>query len=571
MHKPTLLLACAVLIGCSTAAPTDGGSDVDAGIVDAGIIVDAGLIDGGRITIVTSDDGKLTLEVSEATGVDPSTLTARRRSAPELVGRDDVVLAYELSPDGTRFAAPVTVRFRGSAGDMGYFLSDAGDELVGPYVMPGVRQTDGGREPLGSPALAFELSDGGASFSGTLTHFTDVELVKPDHERFVGNIAVGFMGLGQPALAPSMPIVGLRFWLTKQVGIPGGLELFDLRGTQEVTAPQEFAFHGGLPLALAAGKHFAFNNVPEISMHGGLITGPANSSGSTTLKANLKLGTEIHFGFIGVPELSLSATVALGLRFQGCTETRTGPGSAEAGRSVGLGQLHGIPYARTCERGRFGLFTAPTPSSTGLRDEASTNPSTFTLATTVEDSPWRIFTTGLSPLYHFSILSCGANDWGHTVCPTPAALPLEGDFVVLSTVMGGDVPLADPANRYIYSFVFDADNVSANNYRAPARYPKDFYDDTDRWYEASWVPGGAWVLTAKTARGGTVTQVPTAARLVLSGDTIFFIAPRSEFDVAKPRWRFTAFRHKGDYGLNPPYDWNGDVEPPVGMPLFEFP
>lgn len=563
MHTPTLLLTCAVLVGCSTVAPSDGGIDVDAGRLDA-----------GRITIVTSDDGKLSLEVSEATGVDPSTLTARRRSAPELVGRDDVLLAYELSPDGTRFSAPVTVRFRGSAGELGFFMSDAGDELVGPYVLPGVRQTDGGREPLGSPALAFELSDGGASFSGTLTHFTDVELVKPDHERFVGNLAIGFMGVGDvkyPALAPTTPIVGLRFWITKQVGIPSGLGLFDLSGTQEVTEPLGFALHGGVPIALAAGKHYAFNVIPEVSMHGGLVSGPVGSTGSTTLKANLKLGSEIHFGFIGVPELSLQATVALGLRFQGCTETRTGPGSAEAGRSVSLAMLHGIPYARTCERGRFGLFTAPTPSSTGLRDEASTNPSTFTLATTVEEMPLQIFTSTLSSLYYFSILSCGANDWGHTVCPTPATLPLEGDFVVLSTVMGGDVPLADPANRYIYSFVFDADNVSANNYRAPPRYPKDFYDDTDRWYEASWVPGGAWVLTAKTARGGTVTQVPTAARLVLSRDTIFFIAPRSEFDVPKPKWRFTAFRHKGDYGLNPPYDWNGDVEPPVGMPLFEVP
>ncbi len=576
MIRLTLILFVAVLTGCVQMTFADAGDQDagarDAGERDAGSDADAGSSDGGRVTIVTSDDGKLTLEVGEAAGVNPSILTARRRSAAELAGRDDVVLAYELGPDGARFAAPVTVRFQGSWRELGFALSDGGLELEGPFVVPGLLQTDGGREPLTTPSLALNLSDGGASFSGTLTHFTDLELVQPDHERLIGRLGLSFLGIAPPPEAPVMHVVGLRMWFPRYESLPLGLGLTSMTGTQTVSPPLSFASRAGNPIALLANEHVNVQGQPELSMHGSPITGPPGAGGSTEFRALLKLTPEVHFGFVSVPELSFKATLDLQLGHQaGCTATRTGPGAAQAGRSIGLGLLHGVPMERTCLRSIFGLTPGPIIHSTGLRSEASTNPSTFTLATSIQDAPFTIFTGTLSALYYFSVLSCGPNDWGLTVCPTPATRPPEGAFVVLSTVMGGAVPLADATNRYVYAFVFDSDGVSANNYRAPPNYPSDFYDDTDRWYEASWTPGGSWVLTAKTARGGTIMQVPTAARMVLSGDTLFFIAPRGEFDVATPKWRFTAFRHKGDHGLNPPYDWNGDVEPPVGRPLFEFP
>lgn len=577
MIRLTLILFVAVLTGCVQTNFADAGDQdagaLDAGERDAGIAADAGRSDGGRVTIVTSDDGKLTLEVSEAAGVNPSVLTARRRSAAELAGRDDVVLAYELGPDGTRFAAPVTVRFQSSWRELGFAFADGGLELEGPFVVPGLRQTDGGREPLATPSLGFDLSDGGASFAGTLTHFTDLELVQPDHERLLARLGLSFLrGVEPPPEAPIMHVVGLRLWFTKQEGLPPGLGLSSMSGAQSITPPLSFASRAGTPIALLADGHENVQRQPELSMHGSPITGPAGAAGSTELSALLKLSPEVHFGFVSVPELSLKATLSLQLgSAPGCTGTRTGPGAAEAGRSIGLGLLHGVPMERTCLRAIFGLTPGPIRHSTGLRTEASTNASTFGLSTSIQEAPWTLLTGSLSALYYFSVLSCGANDWGLTVCPTPATRPPEGDFVMLSMVMGGAVPLADPTNRYVYAFVFDSDGVSANNYRAPPNYPSDFYDDTDRWYEASWTPGGSWVLTAKTARGGAIMQVPTAARMVLSGDTLFFLAPRSEFDVAKPKWRFTAFRHKGDYGINPPYDWNGDVEPPVGRPLFEVP
>jgi hypothetical protein len=42
-----------------------------------------------------------------------------------------------------------------------------------------------------------------------------------------------------------------------------------------------------------------------------------------------------------------------------------------------------------------------------------------------------------------------------------------------------------------------------------------------------------------------------------------------EFEVETPPYRATAFWHLGDYGFNPPFSWNADVQPPVGEPLLE--
>ena len=39
--------------------------------------------------------------------------------------------------------------------------------------------------------------------------------------------------------------------------------------------------------------------------------------------------------------------------------------------------------------------------------------------------------------------------------------------------------------------------------------------------------------------------------------------PVDEMVAPWPRYRVTAFAHQGDFGLNPPYVWSGDVQPPV--------
>ena len=65
-------------------------------------------------------------------------------------------------------------------------------------------------------------------------------------------------------------------------------------------------------------------------------------------------------------------------------------------------------------------------------------------------------------------------------------------------------------------------------------------------------------------------EVSTAARAIIKGKAVLLVAPRSEFGVAEPSYRVTAFTHTGDYGANPPHDWSGDQHPRVSEGLATF-
>jgi hypothetical protein len=72
-----------------------------------------------------------------------------------------------------------------------------------------------------------------------------------------------------------------------------------------------------------------------------------------------------------------------------------------------------------------------------------------------------------------------------------------------------------------------------------------------------------------------VNNVPqtevSAARVTINGNVIALVVPASEFTAPKPSFRITAFRHTGDYGLNPPYNWDGSIWPNVATGLAAFP
>ena len=169
----------------------------------------------------------------------------------------------------------------------------------------------------------------------------------------------------------------------------------------------------------------------------------------------------------------------------------------------------------------------------------------------------------LQQLFYNTDFPCGASPNGYTLCPQPEQLPPEGDYLVLYQVLEKEIPLADTTNHYVYGFVFDADGVTTNNYQAPAQYPNDFYDKTDRWYEAKYTPSGGWVVTVSDAIDGKVTPVTSAARVIISGNTLMLVVPKSEFGTSQPKFRLTAFRHTGDYGINPPHNWDGSLWPAV--------
>jgi hypothetical protein len=127
------------------------------------------------------------------------------------------------------------------------------------------------------------------------------------------------------------------------------------------------ALHVGVPLALAHGKHYSFLVVPEaaIGFTSGTIKGvpppggvapPDQDLSGFLLDIGGRVGAEIHFGFIGVPQLSLEGSVGLSFR-----------------RS----------------------------SFKWKQDNNSASDGTTTLGTSVQSDPWAIFVNNISAFYYF--------------------------------------------------------------------------------------------------------------------------------------------------------------------------
>jgi hypothetical protein len=212
-----------------------------------------------------------------------------------------------------------------------------------------------------------------------------------DHERYIGKFAVGYFGISQLPIAlgapggagvqpdtVAAPVVGVRYWINRMIGIDGGIGLGLSGGSVEVvnggtstTTDKKSKFgtalHVGVPLALAHGKHYSFLVIPEgnIGFTSGTIKGAAPPGGVAPPDQDLsgflldlggRVGAEIHFGFIGVPQLSLEGSV-------------------------------GVSFRRSSFKWK--------------QDNNSASDGTTTLGTTVQSDPWAIFVNNISAFYYF--------------------------------------------------------------------------------------------------------------------------------------------------------------------------
>jgi hypothetical protein len=197
-----------------------------------------------------------------------------------------------------------------------------------------------------------------------------------DHDRVVGHLGVTYFGVSQLPIGvaggnPSpivAPVIGIRYWLKPNLGLDLGLG-FGLNNSSITTTgtttngPSEFGLllHGGLPLALASGQHYAFEIIPEVNL--GFASGSWSPPGGSVSMSGFRLdlgarvGGEIHFGFMGVPQLSLVASVGLYLHDQS---------------------------------------TSVTPSG-----GSSSGQSSLSVATSVQSDPWSIFADNIAAIYYF--------------------------------------------------------------------------------------------------------------------------------------------------------------------------
>jgi hypothetical protein len=215
-----------------------------------------------------------------------------------------------------------------------------------------------------------------------------------DQGLWVGRLGIGWYGTRSVPLRDATltgdtfidtPVVGVRYWINPMIGIDGGLGFFMTGGStstdpgglsRDKESKLSFVLHAGVPIALLNMKHYSFQITPELDF--GIAnstvkplvnpgTPPANINTDTTyggmlIQLGARAGAEVFFGFIGLPQLSLDASVGLFL-------------ASRSGKQSG-----GTPPA--------------TPQVT-IKDSA------LTIGTAQIHSPWDIFRENVAARYYF--------------------------------------------------------------------------------------------------------------------------------------------------------------------------
>lgn len=215
-----------------------------------------------------------------------------------------------------------------------------------------------------------------------------------DHEKVVGKFGIGYFGVSQLPLATGLnaagnaasvgqgtldtPVIGARYWMKERIGIDVGLGFGTTFGSTTASANNQdtttsnpaalgIAVHGGVPLVLGHQKHYKFLVIPELNF--GITRRTIETTnqpdvhlGGWRLDIGARAGAEIHFGFIGVPQLALQATVGLAFRHQAWSASRDAQNN--------------------------------TPEVSALTSQNG-------IGTTVQSDPWAIFTNNISAIYYF--------------------------------------------------------------------------------------------------------------------------------------------------------------------------
>jgi len=114
-----------------------------------------------------------------------------------------------------------------------------------------------------------------------------------------------------------------RYWTTRNLALNAGLALAFGGGSDQGRALDTFFGAGpilGLTLLLGNWRHLAVGASPEVSF---VWFKPGGSAPSTTL-VDLRAAVEgeLHFGFIGVPALSIGLQAGLGFRYESVPDAK---------------------------------------------------------------------------------------------------------------------------------------------------------------------------------------------------------------------------------------------------------
>jgi hypothetical protein len=282
--------------------------------------------------------------------------------------------------------------------------SSSGVSLTGPSppaspqaapVNPSVVSLTGPSPAAPVPYAPLPLRTGGGASSAPAKEAA-AEPTTSDHDLVVHHIAVGYFGISQlPVGTPgtagaggantvsstvNAPVIGVRYWASRSVGIDLGFGFGYAHNatnggtgtTSSTSSTWGLAFHAGLPISLGSSKHFSFELVPiEVTLgptggkapalteteFGMTTSGGIESLSGFRVDVGARIGAELQFGFIGIPQLALEGSIGLYVQHES-----------------------------------WGASLGGAPAVGG-------NQTTF--STSVGSDPWAIFTDTIAALYYF--------------------------------------------------------------------------------------------------------------------------------------------------------------------------
>jgi hypothetical protein len=215
---------------------------------------------------------------------------------------------------------------------------------------------------------------------------SDDSATPTDHELVVGAMGLGYIGSysvplpiaipvgrgDQAGLFPNdsmnirqilVPTLGVRKWFSKRRGFEAGVGLSLSAGgrsaelgaaTATINKESIFAIsaHAGVPLMVLDTRHMAFLIVPEatVSFATSNISAefkenapPDARMRGGAINAGLRAGAEVHFGFIGLPRLSLQAGVGIYVTAQWASATVSNQSLTDSSVTIGFGSA-GNPW-----------------------------------------------------------------------------------------------------------------------------------------------------------------------------------------------------------------------------------
>lgn len=121
---------------------------------------------------------------------------------------------------------------------------------------------------------------------------------------------IGGQGTQNTPVIPTLNIVGVRYWFSKQFGLDAGIA-FLIHDPVKGDTQYGFGFAGGVPIVFSTYKHLTLYLEPKVDF---AIFHVRTNNNPWTFGLGGDVGCEVTFGWLGIPRLSTTFAIGLGMR-----------------------------------------------------------------------------------------------------------------------------------------------------------------------------------------------------------------------------------------------------------------